>query len=251
MGRCHREEAPAAGIVSLPAAEYDFIGHPYAQRLERPDAYSHESGISIDGWAVAGDGQRQWLAHCYATIGVARDASPDTGTGAELFMPLGGSARRLDRNYTVVGCRPLRGRPSSLPCRAAGLQWAFMRRRRKERRLFGCAWRQICRRSNVLTISTGRRSPPRLRRILPVVSARHPWFLPAESMFAMCRWRFARHNNRSNPTEVFMSARNRPRGWRRLRQRCAAACKRSRARSRPISGRNRFMSGPWSRPVSA
>lgn len=110
------------GIVSLPAAEYDFIGHPYAQRLERPDAYSRESGISIDGWAVAGDGQRQWLAHCYATIGVARDASPDTGTGAELFMPLGGSARRLDRNYTVVG-RVLEGAAflSALPRSGAAM----------------------------------------------------------------------------------------------------------------------------------
>src|SRR3546814_15109507 len=36
-------------------------------------------------------------------VGVARDVSPDTGTGAELFTPIGQSARRLDRNYTVVG----------------------------------------------------------------------------------------------------------------------------------------------------
>src|SRR3546814_6785237 len=36
-------------------------------------------------------------------VGVARDVSSDTGTGAELFTPIGQSARRLDRNYTVVG----------------------------------------------------------------------------------------------------------------------------------------------------
>ena len=86
-----------------PAAEYDFPAIPLAQRLSRTDAYSRLSGISVDGWPIAGDGTHSWIAHCYGTVGVARDDAPDTGTGAELFMPLGGSARRLDRNYTIVG----------------------------------------------------------------------------------------------------------------------------------------------------
>ncbi len=37
------------------------------------------------------------------TVGVARDSSPDTGSGSELFTPIGQAARRLDRNYTIVG----------------------------------------------------------------------------------------------------------------------------------------------------
>jgi peptidylprolyl isomerase len=30
-----------------------------------------------------------WPVHCYATVGVARDLSPDTGTGAELYAVIG------------------------------------------------------------------------------------------------------------------------------------------------------------------
>lgn len=95
-----------AGIIPRPAAEYELAPRPLgyrAQRLSRSDAYSTASGITADGWPVATDGKRTWLTHCYGTVGVARDASPDTGSGAELFMPIGGSARRLDRNYTIVG----------------------------------------------------------------------------------------------------------------------------------------------------
>ena len=91
------------GITPVPLPEYDFPARPLAQKLERADAYARVTGISADGWPVASDGKTEWIAHCYGTVGVARNDSPDTGTGAELFMPLGGSARRLDRNYTVVG----------------------------------------------------------------------------------------------------------------------------------------------------
>lgn len=92
------------GIAARPAAELDLAG-PFrpAQAMPVRDAYSTASGITADGWPVASNGSAGWLAHCYGTVGVARDALPDTGTGAELFMPIGGSARRLDRNYTVVG----------------------------------------------------------------------------------------------------------------------------------------------------
>ncbi|HEU4960813.1 MAG TPA: peptidylprolyl isomerase [Sphingomonas sp.] len=92
-----------AGVAARPAAEYDIASFSPAVRLTRRDAYSTASGITADGWPVATDGSHAWLAHCYGTVGVARDVSPDTGTGAELFTPLGGSARRLDRNYTIVG----------------------------------------------------------------------------------------------------------------------------------------------------
>ena len=103
------------GIAPRPAAEYDLApfaagGPRLAQMMTRPDAYSTASGITSDGWATASDGAAAWLTHCYATVGVARDASPDTGSGAELFTAIGGSARRLDRNYTVVG-RVIEGMP--------------------------------------------------------------------------------------------------------------------------------------------
>jgi peptidylprolyl isomerase len=92
-----------AEVAARPAAEFDIAGFPVAQRMARADAYSTASGITADGWPVATNGTASWLTHCYGTVGVARDALPDTGTGSELFTPIGQSARRLDRNYTIVG----------------------------------------------------------------------------------------------------------------------------------------------------
>ena len=92
-----------AGVAQRPAAEFDIAAFDPAVRMSRADPYSTASGITADGWPVATNGTAAWLAHCYGTVGVARDASPDTGTGSELFTPIGQSARRLDRNYTIVG----------------------------------------------------------------------------------------------------------------------------------------------------
>ena len=92
-----------AGIVAHPAPEFDIAAFTPAVRMSRHDAYSTASGITADGWPIATDGSAAWLAHCYGTVGVARDSLPDTGAGAELFTPIGQSARRLDRNYTIVG----------------------------------------------------------------------------------------------------------------------------------------------------
>jgi peptidylprolyl isomerase len=59
------------------------------------------------GWPVAmalqSDGNRTWPVHCYGSVGVARDLSPDTGTGAELYAVIGHAPRQLDRNIAVVG----------------------------------------------------------------------------------------------------------------------------------------------------
>jgi peptidylprolyl isomerase len=37
------------------------------------------------GWPLGFGEHRVWPVHCYAHVGVARDLSPDTGTGAELY----------------------------------------------------------------------------------------------------------------------------------------------------------------------
>ncbi|MDE0879132.1 MAG: peptidylprolyl isomerase [Sphingomonas bacterium] len=92
-----------AGMTDRPAAEYEIAAFAPAQRLAKADAYSTASGITADGWPVASDGKAAWLTNCYGMVGVARDAAPSTGSGSELFTPIGQSARRLDRNYTVVG----------------------------------------------------------------------------------------------------------------------------------------------------
>lgn len=46
---------------------------------------------------------RMWPVHCYGSVGVARDLSPDAGTGAELYAVIGHAPRQLDRNIAVVG----------------------------------------------------------------------------------------------------------------------------------------------------
>ncbi|WP_183982470.1 peptidylprolyl isomerase [Sphingomonas jinjuensis] len=92
-----------AGVTDRPAAEFDIPAFAPAVRMTRADPYSTASGITAEGWPVATDGKAAWLTHCYGMVGVARDALPSTGSGAELFTPIGQSARRLDRNYTVVG----------------------------------------------------------------------------------------------------------------------------------------------------
>ena len=92
-----------AGMTETPPAEFEIATFAPAQRLVEADGYSTASGITADGWPVATDGRAAWLTHCYGMVGVARDALPSTGSGATLFTPIGQSARRLDRNYTVVG----------------------------------------------------------------------------------------------------------------------------------------------------
>ena len=55
------------------------------------------------GFAVASDFHQGWPVHCYAAVGVGRDLSPDTGTGAELYTVIGTPPRQLDRNIALVG----------------------------------------------------------------------------------------------------------------------------------------------------
>jgi peptidylprolyl isomerase len=92
------------GIAARVTPEFEIARFAPAQRMTRADPRAATSGITSDGWPVASDGQgHAWLTHCYGMVGVARDEPPTSGSGAELFTPIGQSARRLDRNYAVVG----------------------------------------------------------------------------------------------------------------------------------------------------
>ena len=99
------EQKPLApGVPSHLPPEFEIARFAPAQTLTRPDPHSAISGITADGWPVASDGRgHAWLTHCYGMVNVARDADPTSGSGAEMSTPIGQSARRLDRNYTVVG----------------------------------------------------------------------------------------------------------------------------------------------------
>ena len=82
------------------------------------DAYA-ESNSFWHGWSFAGSHDRaaeqsypdlpkdrvnlMWPIHCYGMVGVGRNLSPDTGSGAELYTVIGHAPRHLDRNIALVG----------------------------------------------------------------------------------------------------------------------------------------------------
>ena len=55
------------------------------------------------GWPLATDYEQAWPVHCYGMVGVGRNLSPDTGSGAELYAVIGHAPRHLDRNIALVG----------------------------------------------------------------------------------------------------------------------------------------------------
>ena len=71
-----------------------------------PDAYGQQA-LFFYGWPLAQDGgtptSNAWPVHCYGAVGVGRNYSPDTGSGAELYTVIGHAPRHLDRNIAVVG----------------------------------------------------------------------------------------------------------------------------------------------------
>jgi peptidylprolyl isomerase len=81
--------------------------------------YSDPYSLSVGhqkGWPYATDVNTIWPAHCYGMVGVGRNYSPDTGSGAELYTVIGHAPRHLDRNIALVG-RVIEGMEhlSSLP----------------------------------------------------------------------------------------------------------------------------------------
>jgi len=94
-----------AGVTAKPPAEYTRPLKGLSIRpLGSPDAYAPNAGFA-DGWPIAYSAKGGWadLVHCYASVGVGRDLSPDTGTGGELYAVIGNAPRQLDRNIALVG----------------------------------------------------------------------------------------------------------------------------------------------------
>jgi peptidylprolyl isomerase len=95
-----------AGLVTVP--ESDYVQRvPVAEeeqlgRLELVDSYAEAADIR-DGWPLAQSGDYWWPVHCYGAVGVGRNMSPDTGSGAELYAVIGHAPRHLDRNIALVG----------------------------------------------------------------------------------------------------------------------------------------------------
>ena len=104
-GNNESEKPWPAGVDPTPPAEYSrALKGLDITPLGNADAYAPAAGFA-DGWPVAYSPKRGWasLAHCYASVGVGRDLSPDTGSGGELYAVIGHGPRQLDRVIAVVG----------------------------------------------------------------------------------------------------------------------------------------------------
>ena len=91
-----------------------------------PDSYVR-SPLLWHGWPLGSAAideafGKVWPVHCYGMVGVGRDLSPNTGSGAELYLVIGHAPRHLDRNIALVG-RVIEGIEflSSLPRGHGGL----------------------------------------------------------------------------------------------------------------------------------
>ncbi|MFZ6742454.1 peptidylprolyl isomerase [Undibacterium sp. JH2W] len=73
-------------------------------RLPDVDGYAPQVGHA-NGFAAGRDPKAgtAWLAHCYASVGVARGTESNSGDGTSLYVVTGHAPRQLDKNITVVG----------------------------------------------------------------------------------------------------------------------------------------------------
>ena len=110
------------GRQKIPYRSYidpmEFIANePVKQQSWFTDPYSHNVSF-LGGFPLATDTtysdhkrieeqlvwpDNLWPVHCYGMVGVGRNLSPDTGTGAELYTVIGHAPRHLDRNIALVG----------------------------------------------------------------------------------------------------------------------------------------------------
>ena len=86
----------------LQDAILDGVHHSKHQTGFRGDAYA-SGALAWKGWSVGIEDGRAWPIHCYGMVGVGRDLSPNTGSGAELYTVIGHAPRHLDRNIALVG----------------------------------------------------------------------------------------------------------------------------------------------------
>lgn len=94
-----------SALESLPG-EFDILSSeikaPFV-KIPSTDTLAEEVGFISDFPAGRSLTEgKAWLLHCYGSLGVARATEPTSGAGDSLYTVIG-SARRLDRNYSVVG----------------------------------------------------------------------------------------------------------------------------------------------------
>ncbi|QYU67351.1 peptidylprolyl isomerase [Leptolyngbya sp. 15MV] len=97
------ERQAAADKATRDGSATAFIPRPIpGMVLVQKDPYAGAASFSA-GWPVGIARDAIWPVHCYGMVGVGRNYSPDTGTGAELYTVIGHAPRHLDRNIALVG----------------------------------------------------------------------------------------------------------------------------------------------------
>jgi peptidylprolyl isomerase len=107
----NKARALPAGLIGTSEGSYtvEVKNEDPLKLLRFPDNYAPFVAIH-DGWPIGVKWNtihslkyEAWPVHCYGTVGVGRNLSPDAGTGAELYTVIGHAPRHLDRNIAVVG----------------------------------------------------------------------------------------------------------------------------------------------------
>ena len=120
-----KAKALPAGLATMAQSEYEvesvmtvyphnvksknMVIEPDITLAHPGDAYAPATGF-YRGWPAGGipfstthNAEVSWPVHCYGMVGVGRDLSPNTGSGAELYTVIGHAPRHLDRNIALVG----------------------------------------------------------------------------------------------------------------------------------------------------
>lgn len=101
MIRLSKDEADRRMKRIEQAGKGDIFGGASMADAYAPDVM-FESGWPI-GYSNGQVPDSRWPIHCYGAVGVGRNMSPDTGSGAELYAVIGHAPRHLDRNIALVG----------------------------------------------------------------------------------------------------------------------------------------------------
>ena len=102
-----KAKALPAGLATMAESEYvssDPLPHDDIPIVVDAIVDVYASGVGFyHGWPIGGNGPATWPVHCYGMVGVGRNLSPNTGSGAELYVVIGHAPRHLDRNIALVG----------------------------------------------------------------------------------------------------------------------------------------------------
>lgn len=105
VGTLRDDRALMTKVYDLVEVRADALYSAMKSRNAAPLRGDPYAGVTLQwrGWPIAVDSGKFWPVHCYGMVGVGRNLSPDTGSGAELYVVIGHAPRHLDRNIALIG----------------------------------------------------------------------------------------------------------------------------------------------------